>query len=110
MQDPQQLEKVLKSSQEANGSALEELNKQLESVDGRIQKLTNRCQEFWATVIDTDTVKTGISLLTDLVSGATALVDKLGTLPTALGALGAALSVKNVGGRKMFRLLNMPTA
>lgn len=110
LQDPKQLEEVLKSSQEANGSALEELNKQLESVDGRIQKLTNRCQEFWATVIDTDTVKTGISLLTDLVSGATALVDKLGTLPTALGALGAALSVKNVGGRKMFRLLNMPTA
>lgn len=110
LQDPKQLEEVLKSSQEANGSALEELNKQLESVDGRIQKLTNRCQEFWATVIDTDTVKTGISLLTDLVSGATALVDKLGTLPTALAALGAALSVKNVGGRKMFRLLNMPTA
>ena len=110
LQDPKQLEEVLKSSQEASGSALEELNKQLESVDGRIQKLTNRCQEFWATVIDTDTVKTGISLLTDLVSGATALVDKLGTLPTALGALGAALSVKNVGGRKMFRLLNMPTA
>ena len=110
LKDPKQLEEVLKSSQEANGSALEELNKQLESVDGRIQKLTNRCQEFWATVIDTDTVKTGISLLTDLVSGATALVDKLGTLPTALGALGAALSVKNVGGRKMFRLLNMPTA
>lgn len=110
LQDPKQLEEVLKSSQEANGSAIEELNKQLESVDGRIQKLTNRCQEFWATVIDTDTVKTGISLLTDLVSGATALVDKLGTLPTALGALGAALSVKNVGGRKMFRLLNMPTA
>lgn len=110
LQDPKQLEEVLKSSQEANGSAIEELNKQLESVDGRIQKLTNRCQEFWATVIDTDTVKTGISLLTDFVSGATALVDKLGTLPTALGALGAALSVKNVGGRKMFRLLNMPTA
>ena len=110
LQDPKQLEEVLKSSQEANGSAIEELNKQLESVDGRIQKLTNRCQEFWATVIDTDTVKTGISLLTDLVSGATTLVDKLGTLPTALGALGAALSVKNVGGRKMFRLLNMPTA
>lgn len=110
LQDPKQLEEVLKSSQEANGSALEELNKQLESVDGRIQKLQNRMQEFWATVIDTDTVKTGISLLTDLVSGATALVDKLGTLPTALGALGAALSVKNVGGRKMFRLLNMPTA
>lgn len=109
LQDPKQLEEVLKSSQAANGSAIEELNKQLESVDGRIQKLTNRCQEFWATVIDTDTVKTGISLLTDLVSGATTLVDKLGTLPTALGALGAALSVKNVGGRKMFRLVNMPT-
>lgn len=102
--------KVIEAAEQADNSALEENEKFLESIDGRVQKLQNRMQEFWATVIDTDTVKTGISLLTDLVSGATALVDKLGTLPTALGALGAALSVKNVGGRKMFRLLNMPTA
>lgn len=102
--------KVIEAAEQADNSALEENEKFLESIDGRVQKLQNRMQEFWATVIDTDTVKTGISLLTDLVSGATALVDKFGTLPTALGALGAALSVKNVGGRKMFRLLNMPTA
>lgn len=102
--------KVIEAAEQADNSALEENEKFLESIDGRVQKLQNRMQEFWATVIDTDTVKTGISLLTDLVSGATALVDKLGTLPTVLGALGAALSVKNVGGRKMFRLLNMPTA
>ena len=102
--------KVIEAAEQADNSALEENEKFLESIDGRVQKLQNRMQEFWTTVIDTDTVKTGISLLTDLVSGATALVDKLGTLPTALGALGAALSVKNVGGRKMFRLLNMPTA
>lgn len=102
--------KVIEAAEQADNSALEENEKFLESIDGRVQKLQNRMQEFWATVIDTDTVKTGISLLTDLVSGATALVDKLGTLPTALGTLGAALSVKNVGGRKMFRLLNMPTA
>lgn len=107
---PELLEQVYASAQDANNSAMDELNKYLDSIDGRIQQLTNRMQEFWSVTINSETIKTGISLLTDLVSGATALVDKLGTLPTALGALGAALSVKNVGGRKMFRLLNMPTA
>lgn len=107
---PELLEQVYASAQDANNSAMDELNKYLDSIDGRIQQLTNRMQEFWSVTINSETIKTGISLLTDLVSGATVLVDKLGTLPTALGALGAALSVKNVGGRKMFRLLNMPTA
>ena len=102
--------KVIEAAEQADNSALEENEKFLESIDGRVQKLQNRMQEFWATVIDTDTVKTGISLLTDLVSGATALVDKLGTLPTALGALGAALSINNVGKGKMFPFMNMPTA
>lgn len=107
---PELLEQVYASAQDANNSAMDELNKYLDSIDGRIQQLTNRMQEFWSVTINSETIKTGISLLTDLVSGSTALVDKFGTLPTALGALGAALSVKNVGGRKMFRLLNMPTA
>lgn len=35
LQDPDQLEAVLKSSQEAAGSATEELNKYLDSIDGR---------------------------------------------------------------------------
>lgn len=104
LQDPSQLEAVRKSSEEAFGSATEELNKYLDSIDGRIQKLTNRAQEFWYTVIDSDTIKTGITLLTSLIDGATKLVDTLGTIPTMATALSAALSFNNVGRDKMYSL------
>lgn len=105
LQDPQQLQDVLKSSQEAAGSAEKELNKYLDSIDGRLQKLTNRCQEFWATLIDSDTIKTGISLVTDLVAGVTKLVDTFGTLPSIAGIVGGALSLNNVGRCKVSHLI-----
>nr|DAZ33964.1 MAG TPA: minor tail protein [Caudoviricetes sp.] len=107
LQDPSQLEAVRKSSEEAFGSATEELNKYLDSIDGRLQKLTNRAQEFWYTVIDSDTIKTGITLLTSLIDGATKLVDTLGAIPTMATALGAALSFNNVGRGKMHPLIKI---
>lgn len=107
LQDPSQLEAVRKSSEEAFGSATEELNKYLDSIDGRLQKLTNRAQEFWYTVIDSDTIKTGITLLTSLIDGATKLVDTLGSIPTMATALGAALSFNNVGRGKMHPLIKI---
>lgn len=105
LQDPDQLEAVLKSSQEAAGSATEELNKYLDSIDGRIQKLSNRVEQFWATLIDDSVIKNGVSGLTSLVEGATDLVDTFGLLPPLLTAVGAALSFKNVGGSKMYDLI-----
>ena len=97
LQDPSQLEAVKKSSEEALGSAQKELNSYLDSIDGKMAQLQNRAQEFWFKVIDSETIKNGIDLLTTLTKGATDFVDTVGLLPTLLTGISAALSIKNVG-------------
>lgn len=97
LQDPTQLEAVKKSSEEALGSAKNELNSHLDSIDGKMTQLENRAQEFWFKVIDSETIKNGIDLLSTLIKGTTDFVDTVGLLPTILTGIGAALSFKNVG-------------
>ena len=89
-----------------------ELQKHLESIDGKIHQLQNRAQEFWHTFISSDVVKTGIDGLTIVLELLTAIVDKAGSIPTILGGITGGLSLfKNVGRDKMYSLiLNMPTA
>lgn len=104
LQNPTQLEAVKKSSEEAMGSAEKELNSYLDSIDGKMAQLENRAQEFWFKVIDSETIKNGIDLLSTLLKGATDFVDTVGLLPTILTGIGAALSFKNVGRDKMYSL------
>lgn len=104
LQDPTQLEAVKKSSEEALGSAENELNSYLDSIDGKMAQLENRAQEFWFKVIDSETIKNGIDLLSTLLKGTTDFVDTVGLLPTILTGIGAALSFKNVGRDKMYSL------
>lgn len=104
LQDPTQLEAVKKSSEEAMGSAEKELNSYLDSIDGKMAQLENRAQEFWFKVIDSETIKNGIDLLSTLLKGTTDFVDTVGLLPTILTGIGAALSFKNVGRDKMYSL------
>lgn len=104
LQDPTQLEAVKKSSEEAMGSAEKELNSYLDSINGKMAQLENRAQEFWFKVIDSETIKNGIDLLSTLLKGTTDFVDTVGLLPTILTGIGAALSFKNVGRDKMYSL------
>lgn len=104
LQDPTQLEAVKKSSEEAMGSAEKELNSYLDSIDGKMAQLENRAQEFWFKIIDSETIKNGIDLLSTLLKSTTNFVDKVGLLPTILTGIGAALSFKNVGRDKMYSL------
>lgn len=104
LQDPTQLEAVKKSSEEAMGSAEKELNSYLDSIDGKMAQLENRAQEFWFKIIDSETIKNGIDLLSTLLKSTTNFVDKVGLLPTILTGISAALSFKNVGRDKMYSL------
>lgn len=97
LKDPTQLEAVKKSSEEALGSAKNELNSYLDSIDGKMAQLENRAQEFWFKVIDSETIKNGINLLSTLLKGTTDFVDTVGLLPTLAPAIAAAFSFKNVG-------------
>lgn len=104
LQDPDQLEAVRKSSEEAFGSAEKELDKYLDSIDGRLQQFTNKAQELASVAIDDDLIKNGITLATKFLDLVTNIVDKMGLIPTLATGIGAALSLKNVGRDIMYSL------
>lgn len=97
LQNGDMLRSVYEDAQNSEGSVEKELNSYLDSIDGKMAQLENRAQEFWFKVIDSETIKNGIDLLSTLLKGATDFVDTVGLLPTILTGIGAALSFKNVG-------------
>lgn len=97
LQNGDMLRSVYEYAQNSEGSAEKELNSYLDSIDGKMAQLENRAQEFWFKVIDSETIKDGIDLLSTLLKGATDFVDTVGLLPTIFTGIGAALSFKNVG-------------
>lgn len=97
LQNGDMLRSVYEDAQNSEGSAEKELNSYLDSIDGKMAQLENRAQEFWFKVIDSETIRNGIDLLSTLIKGTTDFVDTVGLLPTILTGIGAALSFKNVG-------------
>lgn len=91
------IDKVIEAASNADNSALDENQKIIESIDGHIQQLSNRVQEFWYNLVDDSVVKNAVSALTTIVEGGTKLIDTFGTLPTLLTAIGTGLSFKNIG-------------
>lgn len=101
LQSPELLTSAYESAMKSAGSAQEELDKFLESIDGRMAKLENQAQEFWFKFIDSDTIKNGITLLTELLGLATDFVDTFGALGIA-GAIGGGI----LGAKKGLGLTN----
>ena len=93
----EQIDEVLKSLGDAEGSAERENEAIIESINGRIKILSATAEEFWQTFLDTDTIKNAVTLGTDLLNLLTKIIDKFGVLPTLAPAIAAALSFKNVG-------------
>lgn len=120
LQDPTQLEAVKKSSEQADGSAQAELDKYLDSIDGKIAQLQNRLQEFASDVIDSGLIKwiidfgTGaVKILDSVVTGfdkvnssITSLFGLLGEGNSSFGTLGAIsgllMNKAGIGERTMF--------
>ena len=99
-----QIDNVLGSLEDAEGSALKENESIVDSINGRIKTLSATAEEFWQKFINTDFVKNVVSLASDLLGLLTKIVDKFGTIPTLATAISAALSFKNVGRDKMYSL------
>lgn len=99
LQNNNVLTSVFESSKDSDGSAQKELDKYLDSIEGKIALLQNQIQEFWSTFISSEFVKDAVDVLTDLVELATKFVDKVGALPAIGIAIGAAFSLKKSGGR-----------
>lgn len=104
------LKKSYQEAMDAEGSARREQEKYQESIQYSIDKTKASLEELANDTISSDFVKNLVEGGNTIVNVLDNIITKLGTLPTALGALGAALSINNVGKGKMFPFMNMPTA
>ena len=83
----QNVEAAVKSASEAEGSAARENAKYVDSLQGRLDKLTTAWQSFAETFMSSDFLKGAVSGLTTFVELIEKLVDSTGTLGTlGLGA------------------------
>lgn len=85
-------EAALDSAANSTGSALAENDKYLDSINGRIAKLSATFETLSAHFVDTDFIKGIISLGTNAVSVLDALVSKLGVVPAAVSAIVTAVA------------------
>ena len=81
----------------ANGSALENQRKYMESFSGHLQSLETEAKIAWLNILDSEILKDGVDLLTGLVKVVGQLVDKFGVLGTTAIVGGGILGGKNLG-------------
>jgi hypothetical protein len=79
------LKDVYEASQQSNGSALQENEKYIDSISGKMQKLTNQLHELANIVIDSDGLKLMLDIVNALLSGVNKLAKQFGILNTAIG-------------------------
>lgn len=77
------LEEALVAAQDAEGSALRENEKYLDSIQGKIDQFNNAVQTMWSDTLDSDVVKDFVALGTELVK----IIDDVGLLKLAIAGL-----------------------
>lgn len=98
LSNPQLLEDVYNAAQNATGSAQEELDKYLNSVEGKLAKFNNNLQKLQYDILPSDTVSGFIDLGSSAISIIDTLIDKFGGLSSVIGAVVAAFTTfKGVG-------------
>lgn len=92
-QSPDVLEAAYKSSQEANGSAMRENEKYIESISGHLAQLTNQWQEMWANAANREVINFFIDIGKNLLG----IANILGVIPTSLALIALYLNVIKKG-------------
>ena len=78
------LEEAFKSAQEAEGSALAENEKYLDSIQGRIDLFNNAMQTMWNNTLDSELVKGVVNLGTEFIK----IIDEIGLINSLLIGFG----------------------
>lgn len=89
---------MVETAENSFGSASAENEKYLDSLQGRLDVMMASVQAFSASALDSGFLKGGVSAITMLIDGFTKLMDTVGLLPAAIGAVTAALSFFDKGG------------
>ncbi len=91
LQSPEELKAAYEDAQNAEGSALKENEKYMDSIQGRIDQFNNALQTMWKNTLDDDVVKMIVNLGTELIK----LIDTLGLIPSILIAISSVSIMKN---------------
>lgn len=83
-------EEVLKTAADSAGSALSENEKYLDSINGKIARFQAAFEDLSAAVFDSGFIKGVVDFGTAVIEGLTFITEKLGSLPTLIGAVTAA--------------------
>lgn len=92
-----QIQKALESTLNAEGSAMEEQERWLESLEAKTQKFEASFQSLSNTVLDSDLLKWFVDLGTSGVQALDSIIDKFGSLGTVGLGVGLFAGFKNVG-------------
>ena len=87
LQNPETLKDAFESANEAQGSALAENEKYLDSIQGRIDLFNNSLQTMWSNELNSDVIKWFVELGRVIVE----TIDFIGLLPTAFIAISVAI-------------------
>lgn len=90
------VERALKTSADSAGSALAENEKYLDSIQGKIQKFQAAWQALSSSIISSDLIKIVVDSSRLFVEGVTWMIDTLGGLSLAIGAVPIALFVSKL--------------
>ena len=100
--NPEMLEDVYNASQNAEGSAQKELDKYLDSINGKTAQFKNELQEIAYNLLDGEQIKDIIDLGTDFLSIVNEIISKLGSLPTVSGLITGIFGLKSALEGKSF--------
>lgn len=89
----QRIDEVMESLGDAEGSAMRENEAIVDSIDGRIKKLSASMEDFWQKAINTDFVKNIVSSLDTILNLLTKIIDQFGLLPTIIGVGGTGTGI-----------------
>lgn len=99
-QNWEHVEAATKSATEATGSAAKENAKYADSIQGHLDKLTSKWQEFSNSAADSDFLKGIIQFGTDALGALDSIIDKFGVIKPLAVAAGAAFTL---AGKGMFK-------
>lgn len=90
-----QVEKAYEASLNSSGSAMQEQERWLESLEAKIKQLEAAFQSLSMTVLDSDFLKTLADGTTSVVNGLDTIIDRFGVLTPLVAGGGIAAFIKN---------------